>query len=119
MRPARAASPARQASPARATPVRVVVVTMDSHLAGAAARATAELRRELPGLTLTVHAADEWGTDPAALTHCLADIAGGDIVVASMLFLDDHIRAVLPACRRGATAATRWSGACRPPKRCG
>ena len=80
-----------------ATPVRVVVVTMDSHLAGAAARAEAELRRELPGLTLAVHAADEWGTDPGALAHCLGDIARGDIVVASMLFLDDHIRAVLPA----------------------
>ena len=80
-----------------ATPLRVVVVTMDSHLAGAAARAEATLRSEIPGLSLVVHAADEWGTDPSALDHCRADIARGDIVVASMLFLDDHIRAVLPA----------------------
>jgi magnesium chelatase subunit H len=78
-------------------PVRVVVVTMDSHLAGAATRAEAMLRSELPGLKLVVHAADEWGVDPAALEECRADIARGDIVVASMLFLDDHIRAVLPA----------------------
>ena len=78
-------------------PVRVVIVTMDSHLSSAALRAERELRRELPGLTLTVHAADEWGSDPDALAECHADIARGDIVVATMLFLEDHIRAVQPA----------------------
>ena len=87
-----------RAAPAkRPTPVRVVVVTMDSHLAGAAARAEAALRAELPGLTLVVHAADEWDGDGPALDRCRQDIARGDIVIASMLFLDDHIRAVLPA----------------------
>ncbi len=87
----------RSAPDARAAPVRVVVVTMDSHLAGAAARAEGALRAEMPGLTLVVHAADEWIGDPEALERCRADIARGDIVVAAMLFLDDHIRAVLPA----------------------
>ncbi len=79
------------------TPLRVVIVTMDSHLAGAAARAHELLRKELPGLSLVVHAADEWGNDPVALAHCNADIAQGDIVIATMLFLEDHIRAVMPA----------------------
>jgi magnesium chelatase subunit H len=79
------------------TPLRVVIVTMDSHLAGAAARAHASLRKEMPGLELAVHAADEWGNDADALARCNADIAQGDIVVATMLFLDDHIRAVRPA----------------------
>ena len=77
--------------------LRVVVVTMDSHLSGAAARAEAELRREMPGLSLVVHAADEWGSDDQALAACRDDIARGDIVIATMLFLDDHIRAVQPA----------------------
>ncbi|MGG5811064.1 magnesium chelatase subunit H [Falsiroseomonas sp. CW058] len=77
--------------------MRVVIVTMDSHLASAMMQARAALRREVPGLELAVHAADEWGSDPAALADCLADIARGDIVVAAMLFLEDHIRAVLPA----------------------
>src|SRR5277367_5098434 len=84
-------------SAASAPPVRVVVVTMDSHLAGAAARAEAALRRDVPGLQLVMHAADEWGSNPEALAQCHADIAGGDIVVATMLFLEDHISAVLPA----------------------
>src|ERR1700709_2586157 len=79
------------------TPVRVVVVTMDSHLGGALSRAEGELRRELPNLEVTMHAADEWGGNPAALAACHADIGRADIVVAAMLFLEDHIRAVLPA----------------------
>src|SRR3978361_374378 len=82
---------------ANRTPVRVVVVTMDSHLGGALSRAEGELRRELPNLEVTMHAADEWGGNPAALAACHADIGRADIVVAAMLFLEDHIRAVLPA----------------------
>jgi len=77
--------------------VRVVVVTMDSHLGGALGRAAATLKRELPNLDLAMHAADEWSGDPAALAACHDDIACADIVIATMLFLDEHIRAVLPA----------------------
>lgn len=87
----------KRTSPANPTPIRIVIVTMDSHLSSAAGRARLALRRDLPGLDLVVHAADEWAGDPAALEACRADIASGDIVVACMLFLDDHIRAVLPA----------------------
>jgi magnesium chelatase subunit H len=86
----------------KAAPYRVVLVTMDSHLSAAAERAEATLRQEIPGLTLTVHAADEWGGDPRALEACLADIATGDLVVATMLFLEDHVRPV-----QGALAARR------------
>src|SRR5664279_2283953 len=84
-------------SVAKSTPVRVVVVTMDSHLGGAMARAADVLRRDLPGLELVMHAADEWGCDPDALKLCHQDIARADIVVAVMLFLDEHVRAVMPA----------------------
>ncbi len=87
----------KRISVADRTPVRVVIVTMDSHLASAASRARAMLCTELPGLDLAIHAADEWTCNPAALQHCLDDIARGDIIVATMLFLDEHIRAVMPA----------------------
>jgi len=88
----------KRTSPADATPVRVVIVTMDSHLTSAAMRAAVSLRRgELPGLGLSVHAADEWATDEAALARCREDISRADIIVAAMLFLDEHIRLVLPA----------------------
>ncbi|WP_316166581.1 MULTISPECIES: magnesium chelatase subunit H [unclassified Bradyrhizobium] len=87
----------KRTSVADVTPIRVVIVTMDSHLASAAVRARTALQAELPGLDLKVHAADEWGCNPTALEHCLADIATGDIVVATMLFMEDHIQPVLPA----------------------
>ena len=79
------------------TPIRVVVVTMDSHLSTAAKRAGEALRRDIPGLKLCLHAADEWGSDAVALAACHADIGRGDIVIATMLFMDDHIQAVRPA----------------------
>ncbi|WP_245185487.1 magnesium chelatase subunit H [Falsiroseomonas frigidaquae] len=82
-----------------ATTMRVVVVTMDSHLAGAMMQARDVLRRDVPDLELSVHAADEWGTDAEALAACHTDIARGDIVIATMLFLEDHINLVLPALR--------------------
>ena len=81
---------------ADATPVKVVIVTLDGHIAGALERARVELARELPGLDLRLHAATSF-SDPAATAACCADIATGDIVFANMLFIDDHIRAVLPA----------------------
>jgi magnesium chelatase subunit H len=86
----------KRISAADRTPIRVVIVTMDSHLASAASRARASLRADLPGLDLAIHAADEWSCNPAALEHCREDIARGDIVIATMLFLDEHIQAVLP-----------------------
>lgn len=79
------------------TPVRVVVVTLDSHLAEAAERARPTLQKAMPGLVMTLHAAAEWAHNPAALEQCKADIAQGDIIIASMLFMEDHIQAVLPA----------------------
>ena len=91
--------PTSAADAAAATPVRVVLVTMDSHLASAAARAQLRLARILPGLQLAVHAAAEWGDDDAALARCRADIAAGDLVIATMLFMEDHFLPVLPALR--------------------
>jgi magnesium chelatase subunit H len=86
----------KRISAADPTKVRVVLVTMDSHLGGSVARAQAALQRDLPGLELVMHAADEWTSDPTALESCKAAIARADIVLAMMLFIDDHIQAVLP-----------------------
>ncbi len=75
---------------------RVVILTLDAHVAGPAARAEARLADTIPGLSLSVHAAAEWAEDPVALARARAAIAEGDIIIATMLFLDEHIRAVLP-----------------------
>ncbi|MBL8330334.1 MAG: magnesium chelatase subunit H [Rubrivivax sp.] len=78
-------------------PVRVVLVTMDSHLASATERAARSLAVQIPGLSLSVHASSEWGDNPAALQRCIQAIGEGDIVVVTMLFLEDHFLPVLPA----------------------
>ncbi len=77
--------------------LRVVIVTMDSHLAGTVARANQLLHKRLPGVQLIVHAASEWPDDPATLTRCIADIGSADIVLAAMLFMEEHFLPVLPA----------------------
>jgi magnesium chelatase subunit H len=89
--------PKRTSAPESSAPVRVVLVTLDSHVAGAAARAEKRLLRELPGLAFSVHAASEWGEDTAALERCRDDIARGDIVIVTMLFMEEHFLPVLPA----------------------
>jgi magnesium chelatase subunit H len=73
-----------------------VIVTLDRHAAGPAARIAPMLARDFPGLKLSIHAAAEWDTDPDALTAARADIATADLIVNCVLFLEDHIKAVLP-----------------------
>ena len=77
--------------------LHVVIVTLDNHLSGAAERAAERFAAEGTNVTIGFHAASDWDRNPGALDRCTADIARGDIVIATMLFLDDHIRAVLPA----------------------
>ena len=93
--------------PASAAPLHVVIVTLDNHLSGAAERAAARFAREGANITIGFHAAADWDADAGALPRCVADIARGDVVIATMLFLEDHIRAVLPAleARRESCAA--------------
>jgi len=89
--------PKRTSGDDPAIPVRVVIVTLDGHVANAAQRAVAMVRDELPGLQFGFHAASDWADDPAALDRCRRDIAEGDIVVATMLFMEEHIQPVLAA----------------------
>ncbi len=74
--------------------VHVTIVTLDNHLSGATERAAVALAKD--GIAVHFHAAADW-SDEAEAERARTDIARGDIVVATMLFLEDHIRAVLPA----------------------
>ncbi len=78
-----------------AVPLSVVIVTMDTHLASATERARAALARDLPGLRLSMHAASDWASNPAALQSCREAIAGGDIVIVTMLFMEEHFLPLL------------------------
>ena len=84
-------------SRAETTPVKVVIVTMDPHVASATDRARVTLTKQIPGLQLHVHAASEFASDPAELGRCLTDIASADIIINMMLFMEDHFQPLLPA----------------------
>ncbi len=78
-------------------PYRVVIVTLDAHAAGPALRVSARLAPDFPGLEVQVLSSAEWGESPEALTEAKEAIATGDIIIANLLFLEEHIRAILPA----------------------
>ncbi|MCE2748502.1 MAG: magnesium chelatase subunit H [Rhodobacter sp.] len=75
---------------------RVVIVTLDRHAAGPAARVTPRLQADFPGITVDIFAAAEWGNNPGALAECEAALRGADIVIANLLFLEEHVAPILP-----------------------
>lgn len=77
--------------------MNVVLLTMDSHLASAATHAAERLATDVPGLHLQMHSASAWRDSDSALAACLSAIAQADIVVVTMLFMEDHFLPVLDA----------------------
>jgi magnesium chelatase subunit H len=77
--------------------LNLVIVTMDGHLASAARQAQAELQKTWPGVRLDLHSADQWGRSKVALDDCLAAIGKADMIVATMLFLEEHTKLIAPA----------------------
>jgi magnesium chelatase subunit H len=80
-----------------ANTLHCVIVTLDHHLAGTVARVRQTLAREFPGLTLSLHAVSDWSTKPEALQECKDAIAKANVIVANMLFIEEHVHAILPA----------------------
>lgn len=78
---------------------RVVILTLDSHAAGPARRAMKVLERDYPGLDLQIHAAAEWGETPGAFEAAEEAVRHGDIILANLLFLEEHVSRILPALR--------------------
>ncbi len=79
---------------------RIAIVTLDAHAAGPAARILPNLERDFPGLSISVHAAAEWSARPDALIEAQEAIARADMVVTTLLFLEDHLTAILPSLER-------------------
>ena len=93
-------SPGKAIAPRDTTAIKVVIVTMDTHLASSVNRARHTLGREFPGLSISLHAASEYAGNDALIARCKADIAQADIVVAGMLFLEDHFLPILDDLRQ-------------------
>jgi magnesium chelatase subunit H len=75
---------------------RFVILTLDAHAAGPAARIAPRLARDFPGIEVSVHAAAEWAENPSALARARAAVAEANIIVANLLFIEEHITAILP-----------------------
>jgi len=93
--PGSAKAASKSAGASAPVAMRVVIVTMDTHLASSIARARAHLASDMPGLQLTLHAASEFAGDPQATRRCRDDIAQADVVIAGMLFLEEHFNPIL------------------------
>ena len=85
---------ASQNAPA-GVPMRLVVVTMDTHLSSATAAAAARLAKRHPGLRVEMHAASEYSADAESLRRCREAIESAHVVLVSMLFLEDHFMPVI------------------------
>ncbi|MEO1201605.1 MAG: DUF3479 domain-containing protein, partial [Pseudomonadota bacterium] len=72
-------------------------MTLDGHLAGAAARAFKALSRKAPGLECELYCAGEWASHPDQLDRCIEAIGEANIIIVSMLFMEDQFLPVLPA----------------------
>lgn len=81
----------------RNTTINVAIITLDGHLGNTVERAQTRLRKEIPGLNLSMHPACDWGDDPVAANDCHDAIAKADIIVCTMMFLEPHINVVLPS----------------------
>ncbi|WP_439106990.1 magnesium chelatase subunit H [Congregibacter sp.] len=73
-----------------------VVVTLDNHVTSSISRAAHDLQKDAPGLAVKVHASADWKGENEALKRCKADIASGDIILVTMMFMEDQINAILP-----------------------
>jgi magnesium chelatase subunit H len=84
-------------APAPGAQLHMVVLTLDAHLSGVLDAAGAAVTRDLPGFRLSVHMASRWANQPGAAAEANADIATADIIVAHMLFMEDHYLPVIDA----------------------
>ena len=75
---------------------RISIITLDSHNAMPCERAWSNLIKDFNGLEVAIFAAAEWGENPSALAETKAAIDKSDIIIVNLLFLEDHIKPILP-----------------------
>ena len=74
---------------------RISIITLDSHNAMPCERALSNLVQDFKGLELSIFAAAEWGENPAALNTARDAILSADIIVVNLLFLEEHVQAII------------------------
>lgn len=75
---------------------KFVIITLDSHAAGPAARVLQDLASDFPGLEVSIHAAATWSESPEDLEKARLAVREADIIVSNLLFIEEHINYILP-----------------------
>ena len=86
---------ARSTRAADTPTLRIVVVTMDTHLASATVSAARRLAAHVPGVSLEMHAASEYSASAEHLARCRAAIESADMLIVTMLFMEEHFMPVM------------------------
>ncbi len=77
--------------------INIVILTMDGHLTSAAYQAGRDLAENGLKIDFKIFSASEWCASEKVLKDCLAAIEKGDLIIASMLFMEDHFKPVREA----------------------
>ena len=76
---------------------KFTIITLDSHAAGPAKRILPKLKNEFPQLEIKIHAAADWAENPMLLEKAKSDVASANMLMVNLLFLEDHIKSILPS----------------------
>ena len=77
-------------------PYTLVMLTLDAHSINSVERIKNRFRKTYPQLEIIVHAAASWEEDPNSLLKAREDLARANMVIITLVFLEDHISAILP-----------------------
>lgn len=75
--------------------LRVLLLTMDTHLHSAVKRSLESLKELAPFVSLKIHSATEFTRDEKVLSKCKEDIAQADIIFVGMLFLENQFLPII------------------------
>jgi magnesium chelatase subunit H len=83
-------------NPAHIMPYRIAIVTLDSHNARPCERALENMCVDYPGLEVDIFAAATWSDNPNEFDKAKEAIERADLIVANLLFLEEHVKPLLP-----------------------
>ena len=93
-------------------PYTLVMLTLDAHSVGSIERIKNRFRKLYPELEIIVHAAASWEEDPNSLLKTREDLARANMVLITLVFLEDHISAILPDLKKAREKCDLMLGLC-------
>jgi len=79
----------------KASKLRVLIITMDTHLNSAVSKSIESLRKIAPLITLNIYSATQYTNDSKLLEQCRNEIAKADIIFVGMLFLENQFLPII------------------------